>query len=116
MKRADKRGMELMVNTSVMIIMAILVAVILLVFWDIETGKFSSYIKELVGNSNVDSVITACNSFVSRDAAYEYCCSKKTVKYEVEDEIKEEQLTCAQLSSMKIGSKVEKMGCQDVCG
>ena len=115
MKKRDKRGMELMVNTSVMIIMAILVAVILLIFWDMETGRFSSYINGLMGKSNVDSLTTACNSFVARDAAYEYCCAKKTVKYESEDGIKEELLTCFQLSSMKFGSRVEKMECNNVC-
>ncbi len=116
MKKMDKRGMELMINTSVVIIMAVLVAVILIVFWDIETGRFSSYIQGLMGESNVDSVITACNSFVSRNAVYEYCCAKKTVKYELRDEVTEEQLTCSQLSSMKIGERAEKMECQNVCG
>ncbi|OGJ20397.1 hypothetical protein A3K73_00085 [Candidatus Pacearchaeota archaeon RBG_13_36_9] len=115
MKKRDKRGMELMINTSVVIVLAILTAVVLLVFWDIQTGRFSGYIKELMGKSNVDSVIAACNSFVSRNAAYEYCCAEKTVKYELEDGVKEEQLTCFQLSSMEFGSRMEKMECENVC-
>lgn len=115
MKKRDKRGVELMVNTYVIIVLAILTVVILIVFWDIETGKFSSYINNVMGKSNVDSLTVACNSFVSRNAVYEYCCANKTVKYELEDKIKEEHLTCSQFSSMKIGARVEKMECQDVC-
>ena len=116
MKKLDKRGMELVINTSVLIIMAILVAVILLVFWDIETGRFSSYVKEMMGKSNVDSMIAACNSYVAREAYFEYCCANKTVKYELDDGVKEEQLTCNQLSVMKTGERMEKMGCENVCG
>ena len=115
MKRADKKGMELMVNTSVVIMLAILTVVILIVFYDIQTGKFSNYINGIMGKSNVDSVITACDSFVSRDAAYEYCCAKKTVKYEVDDEVKEEEMTCYQLSNTKIGERMERMECENVC-
>jgi hypothetical protein len=105
------KGLALMIETYVVIILAILVVAVLIIMWDIQTGKFSSYIREVIGRSNVDSVAAACNTFVARQAPYEYCCSEKDVRYEVGKEVKKESMTCSELAAKEFGSKVEKMDC-----
>jgi len=112
----NKKGFQLMPETYAAIALAILISVVLIAFYDLRTGKFSAFVKELTGNSNVDSTIIACNSLVSREARYEYCCAEKEVRYENEGEIEEEQMTCHELSTKSLGSRIEKMNCRKVCG
>ena len=114
-KKRNKKGVQLMPETYAAIILAILVSVILIAFYDLQTGKFSSLIKNFVGNNNVDEVVTACNSLVSRDAKYEYCCVDKEEKYEDDGKIKTEQMTCHELSTRSFGSRVEGINCRKVC-
>jgi hypothetical protein len=112
-KMKNKKGMELMVETYVVIILALLVAVVLIIIWDIQTGKFTSYIKEIMGKSNVDSSVAACNSLVARQATYEYCCSAREVRYEVNGSVEKEEMTCSELSAKEFGANVEKMNCKE---
>jgi hypothetical protein len=107
-----KKAIQLMIETYVMIALALLVAVVLIVMWDVQTGKFSGYVKELIGRSNIDSTVAACNTFVVRQATYEYCCSKKEVKYEAGDGLKKEEMTCSELAEREFGIKVDKMDCE----
>ncbi len=108
-----KKGMQLMVETYVIIILALLIAVVLIVIWDVQTGKFSSYIKEVMGKSNVDGIVASCNSFVARGAVYEYCCSLKEVKYQAGKETVSKFMTCKDLSNRDFGSEVRKMDCKE---
>jgi hypothetical protein len=108
----NKKGVQLMKETYLAVILAILVSVILIAFYDLETGKFSAFLKDVTGNSNVDELVALCNNLVSRDARYEYCCAEREVRYE-DNEIKTEQMTCHELSTKSFGSEIEKMECRN---
>jgi len=111
----NKKGIESSMWVVGMVVIFVIMAVIVIMFYDIETGRFSAFIRHVTGGDNVEDVTAHCNSLVARSAQYEYCCAKKDVKHEVEDKVKQEELTCQELSSMKSGSKVEKMNCGDIC-
>lgn len=111
----NKKGFHLMPETYAAVALAILISVVLISFYDLRTGRFSAFFRELIGDSNVDSAVALCNNLVSRQAIYEYCCAKKEVRYEEEGEIKEEQMTCQELSEMSFGSRIEKISCRKVC-
>jgi len=107
----DRRGMELAIGTLVIIILSIFVLIALLFIWNQQTGIFSDFLKNIAGESNVDAVVVACNSLVTRNSVYEYCCTKREVK--LEDESLE--LTCQELSEKEFGSRVNKLNCESVC-
>lgn len=113
----NKRATELMITTVVVIVLAILVAVVLIVFWDMETGIFSNFINNLVGETNVDSIVIVCNSLAERSSIYDFCCSKKEVKYEIDNEIKKETFTCKELAEKQfVGGRINKINCEEtVC-
>jgi len=114
----NKRGLELAINTLVIIILAVLILIALLIWWNYQTGIFSDFFKNIQGKSNVDAVVTACNTLASQQAIYEYCCIKKDVRYEITEEgkskIAEEKLTCLELINKSFtGGRIQKLGCEN---
>lgn len=110
----DKRGFELAVGTIVIIVLSILLLVALLVIWNKQTGIFSDFLENIMGKSNVDSIVAACNTFVAKQSVYEYCCVSREIKLD-KLENSELELTCEQLSEEDFGKRVEKLNCEDVC-
>lgn len=104
------------VGTIVVIILGILILIGLLVFWNYQTGIFSDFLENIQGKTNVDSIVTACNTQQSQQAVYEYCCVKKQVKYtNEENKIVEEELTCLEISEKSFTSnRIQKLNCGDV--
>ena len=112
-KIGNKRGFELTISTVVIIILFVFVLISLLVFWNYQTGIFSDFIRNIMGKSNVDSLVISCNSLVNQNAVYEYCCEKKQVKLTSE----ELELTCKELSEKDYGTRIEKLNCDNAgCG
>lgn len=110
----NKRGLELAIGTLVVIILAIVVLIFLLIFWNSQTGIFSDFFSSFVGKSNVDALVTSCNSLVTQQAVYEYCCIKKDVRYEQNGEIKKEKLTCGELAGKEFtGNRINELSCED---
>jgi len=108
-----KKGMELMISTAVIIVLAILVAVVLIIFWDMETGIFSNFINNILGTTNVDSIVIVCNSLAERSSVYDFCCSKKEVKYQEGSQIKKETFTCKELIDKQFtGGRITKLNCE----
>ncbi len=116
MKRGNKKGFELAINTLVIIVLAVLVLIAVLLIWNQQTRIFSDFLKNLAGKTNVDSLVASCNSLVTQEAVYEYCCTEREVKYEEAGKMKEEGMTCDDLSGRTFTSnRINKLGCEDVC-
>ena len=110
----NKRGMELAVNTLVIIILGILVLIAILIFWNYQTGIFSDFLKNFGGKSNVDVLVTSCNTIVSQQAVYEFCCVKRETRYEQDNEFVKEQLTCKELRDKNFsGGRIQEFGCEN---
>ena len=112
MKRGNKKGFELAINTIVMIVLAVLVLIGVLLIWNQQTGIFSDFLKNLAGKTNVDSLVASCNSLVTQEAVYNYCCVERDVKYEADGGLKEEKMTCEELSGRTFTSnRINKLEC-----
>ena len=110
----DKKGLELAINTIIILILAMAVLIALVLFF---TGGFSSFYEKIKGYSsysNVDSVVSGCNIFVDTNSQYSYCCEKKTVKYYSEGEKDEGEFSCIELSNQDFGKDVRKLNCEGV--
>ena len=111
-----KKGMEMAVSTIVIIVLAVLVLVGLLVILNQQTGIFSDFLNNIAGKTNVDSLVTSCNSLVTQQIVYDYCCVEKEVKYKVEGKIKEEKMTCKELAEKSfVAGRIDKLGCGNAC-
>lgn len=112
----DKKALELTVNTLIIIVLAVLLLIALLVVLNRQTGIFSDFLANLWGKTNVDAVVTSCNSLATQNAVYEYCCVGKKVKYKEEGKIIGEELTCQELWDKSfVGGRISKINCENVC-
>lgn len=116
MKRGNKRGLELAIGTVVIIVLAVLVLIALLVIFDRQTGIFSDFLANLMGKTNVDTLVTSCNALATQNSVYEYCCVEKKVKYKADGKIIEEELTCKELEDKSfVGGMISKLNCENAC-
>ena len=115
-KMMNKRGLELEINTLVIIILSVLVLIALLLIWNYQTGVFSDFLKNIQGKTNVDGIVTACNILASQQAVYEFCCIARETKYEnSEGKIQEEKLTCLGLANKNFtGGRIQSLDCENV--
>jgi len=112
----NKRGIELSIRTIIIIVLAILVLAGLIIMFTQQTSIFSDFLDGIFGKSNVDSMITSCNSFAGREAFYEFCCTEKTIKYELGGKLKKEKMTCLALSENPLSTnKINKLNCEGIC-
>jgi hypothetical protein len=74
-----KSGMQMTISTIVVILLSIVVLVLLLFYLNSQTGIFNRFIKTQSGESNVDTIVTSCNSLVEIESLYSYCCEEKEV-------------------------------------
>lgn len=111
-----RKGMEMAISTLVVIVLAVLVLIGLLVIWNQQTGIFSDFLSDIAGKTNVDNLVIACNSLVTQQAIYDYCCVEKEVKYKAEGKIKEEKMTCKELAEKSFtGERINKLNCGGAC-
>jgi len=113
--KMNKKAAEVLfwsLGASVLMVVAIIIVV---AFYDMQTGKFSAFIKDVVEKNSADTAVALCNNLVSRQASYEYCCARKEVRYEDNGKTKIEQMTCGELSTRSFGSEIEKMDCNGIC-
>jgi hypothetical protein len=110
----NKRGMEMAFGTVVTIVLALLLLAFLIVFF---TGNFSNFKDKIGGffsSSNVDDVVSNCNSLVLRESKYEYCCTNKTVKLSSKNKF-ESSCNDLSLGNFSWAKNIEKLNCLDVC-
>jgi len=109
----NKKALEMAVNTIIIIVLSVLVLIVLIFIFNQQTGIFSNFINNLVGRTNVDSVVTACNSLTASNSVYEYCCVEKEVRHSEDRKTKEEKLTCQELAEKSFtGGRINKINCE----
>jgi uncharacterized protein YpmB len=64
----------------------------LVIFFNSQTGVFSRFFKMQSTESNVDAVISACNSLATSESTYAYCCEEKEVVFGKDEPA--EKMTC----------------------
>lgn len=107
----NKRGLELAINTAVILILAVILLIFLVLFFTGAAENFLVKIKSYFSYSNVDEIIETCNLFADTNSAYSYCCEKRNVKYYNFGEKAEELFSCIEISD-KFNAK--KLNCEEV--
>jgi|GEM_PF-2771813 len=91
MKRLNKKGQSLSINTIIILILAIAVMVFLIAGFAIGWGKISQYLS----GKNVKEVVDACSIRCSSGDSYNFCFEKKSLS---SDDGKFNDVTCYFLS------------------
>ncbi|MEK6872995.1 MAG: hypothetical protein AABW90_03205 [Nanoarchaeota archaeon] len=108
----NKKGLELAINTIVILVLAIVILLFLVLFFT-EAGK--DFFKKIRGYSsevNVDEIITSCNILADTNSVYEFCCGKKVVKYYKNDKKIEGDFSCNELTNKTfINNKISSLDC-----
>lgn len=110
----DKKGLELAINTLVIMVLAIVLLAFLVVFFTGTAGNFMDKIKSYFSYSNVDNVVESCNILSSTNSQYSFCCEKKSVKYYEDGEKREGEFSCNELTDKSFGGNVEKLNCGEL--
>jgi len=94
----------------IMIVLSIAVLTILMIFLNSQTGFLSRWLGSQTTKSNVDAVISGCDSLVTTQSIYAYCCEKKDVIFgEGKGNVK---LTCKDISQEDWSNgRVREMDC-----
>lgn len=111
----DKRGLELAINTIVILVLALVLLVVIIMFFTETSTGFFDKTKSYFSYSNIGNVVNGCSIFADTENKYSFCCEKKTVKYFENDRKIEEKLTCNELSKLEIGKEIKKLNCEIVC-
>lgn len=109
-----KKAFEMAISTIVIIVLSIVLLVALLFVLNNQTGIFSRFIGGFQ-TSNVDNVISACNSLVLSQGSFSYCCDKREISF---SDGKKLSLTCNEVKDREFSSgRVQNLDCSDVsCG
>jgi hypothetical protein len=93
----SKKGFELIWSTWVIMILAAVLLIFLILFFTMSSGSFMNNVKGYFSKTNVDSVVKGCNILVNSGDRYEFCCSKKDVKYLSNGDVKTGMFSCSEL-------------------
>ena len=100
------------IKTIIYIVLGLVILILLIVLVEKQTGFFSDTIQNIMGKSNVDSVVKACNSLALSESFYSYCCEVKEVKLEDGNEIKE---SCGKLKERAVfKGRINELSCVGV--
>lgn len=108
----NKKGLELAINTIVILVLAMFFLVAIIFFFTGSFSNFTDKIKGISGDTNVDSVVKGCNILVDTDSRYGYCCEKKLVKYIEDGDKVEGEFSCNEIVDKFSG--VKKLDCSGV--
>jgi len=112
--KMDKKGLELAINTIVILILAVLILAALILFF---TGSFTTFYEKIKGYSsysNVDNVVNGCNILVDTNGQHSYCCEKKTVKYINKGDKDEGEFSCLEASNQEFGNGIKRLNCEGI--
>ena len=110
----NKKGLELAINTIVILVLAILVLIFLVLFFTGASNDFITKIKSYFSYSNVDQIAEKCNILADTNSEYSYCCEEITVKYFQNDKKVEDEFTCFELIN-KSFVNVKELKCEVEC-
>lgn len=113
----NKKGFEMIWSTWVVMILAIILAVFLILFFTLWSGNFLDNIKGFFSKTNVDSVVKGCNILVQSGDNYNFCCDKKEVKYLLDGKLKTMNFACSELVDKDFVSGINSLDCLGInCG
>lgn len=105
--KMNKKGAEGIVWTVVILVLALIVLVVLVMGftggWSDLWGRISGFFG---GGNNVDSVVQACQVACTTQSTYDYCTRERTIKFEVDENLRTVKLPCNNISSQ--GGKIVK--------
>ncbi|MBM3246941.1 hypothetical protein FJZ17_00145 [Candidatus Pacearchaeota archaeon] len=107
-----KKGVELALNTIILIVLAIIVLVALVLLFNRSSGSFGEKMDSFFTSSNVDSVVSQCDTLGEQERKYEFCCVNRTVKLSKSEKL---ELTCSLASEKSWGSSINKLVCTGAC-
>jgi len=111
----NKKGLELAINTVVILVLAILLLLFLILFFTDAGKNFLASVGLYAGYSNVDNVIANCNILYDTKRNYEFCCEKKNVRYYENNEKLEKEFTCNDLINKSfINNKINDLDCGEI--
>ncbi|GEM_PF-1209035 len=112
--RRNKKGMEMALTTVIMIVLSISVLTVLVIFFNAQTGFFSRFFKTQSTESNVDAVISACDSLATSQSTYAYCCEKKEIVFG-DDNRRNVMMNCSAVGKAAWSSgKVGELDCSGI--
>ncbi len=107
----NKKAIELAINTFVIIVISLSVLILVLFWFNYQTGFFTKFLQNFRGKSNVDEIVDVCNTLYSSNRVYSYCCDLKKVNAGEE----EFELTCDDLREKEFTSaRISKLACEEV--
>jgi len=107
----NTKGLEMAINTIVVLVLAIVVLVFLVLFFTNSGGEFADRVKSYFSYSNVDRVVEQCNLLADLDNVYTYCCEEHKVKFYTRSERDEGTFRCSEMVD-RFG--VDGMSCSEV--
>ncbi|MBM3247592.1 hypothetical protein FJZ17_03595 [Candidatus Pacearchaeota archaeon] len=107
-----KRGVELAFNTIILIVLGIIVLVAIVLLFNRASGSFGEKINSFFTSSNVDTIVSQCNTLGEQEQKYEFCCVNKTVKLSRQEKL---ELTCELAGNKTWGSKIMELNCGSAC-
>lgn len=93
----SKKGFEMVWSTWVIMILAAFLLIFLILFFTTSSGSFLDNVKNYFSKTNVDSVVKGCNILSDSGNKYEFCCSRKDVKYLSDGDVKNVMFSCSEL-------------------
>lgn len=110
----NKKGLELAVGTIILIALGVIILIFLILMLTGQTSFFEGILDSFRGSTNVDAVIAGCNSLVTNEQSFSYCCEKKIIKTEKNSL----ELTCDEFRQNSLSSeRILKLDCENVnCG
>lgn len=111
----NKRGLELIWTTVILIVLAGLLLSFLILFFMRGSGGFFNSVNPYISSSNIDSVVSACNVFSDTKAINKFCCEKMQVKYSFNNTKKELSLSCNELYNQSfVNNQIKYLDCQGI--
>jgi len=119
----NKKGVQLTLETILLIVLAVMAVVILSTFFLRTSGDFFKKIEDYSGKSNVDDIIVQCNTFVEMNSRYAFCCEKREVRYYEENSknLIKKEFSCSDLIgkdsilSESLKEDINSLDCEGIC-
>ena len=108
----NKNAFEMAIGTIVVMVLAIALLVALFFLLKTQFGFFNDNLNVVQEKSNVDAVINSCNSLVTGEQVYSYCCEKKNIQTGNE----EFELSCNELKDKDfVSGRIQGLECAFNC-
>ena len=100
---------EMSIGVIIALVLGILILVLSIYMLTTQKAIFKEETEAISSETNVDSVVLACNSLVDTESVYSYCCETKDV-VTVDERL---EMTCDDFAKSTISSeRIKFLGCE----